>query len=134
MGKTPSKTELLAAIPLFAQCNKGQLKSIAAVADEIHLPGDRVLIEEGAHGAELIVVVTGEIEVTRNGQPVAALGAGSFVGETALLTKRPRNATVRTSTPVDLIVLSAPALRGVLADAPAIWEPLAMALAKRIAE
>jgi CRP-like cAMP-binding protein len=52
------------------------------------------------------VLVSGTVEVTRDGVTVAELGPGDVVGEGALLGDGRRNATVTATTPVTALVMS----------------------------
>ena len=51
------------------------------------------------------MIVDGVAEVTRDGEHVARLGPGSYVGEIALLRDVPRTATVVAATPLRLLSL-----------------------------
>jgi len=93
--RADTKVELIRGLPLFELCSKRDLRRIAALADERRLEPGTELIREGEPGTEFYVVVEGEIEVRRGTRRVARLGAGSFVGEIALLRDVPRTATVR---------------------------------------
>ena len=95
-----AKLDLLKRVPLFEHCSKKDLQRIAQIADELDLREGKVLITEGERGREFFVIVEGEVEVRRKGRKVATLGAGSFVGEMALLSKVPRTATVTALTPI----------------------------------
>ncbi|MEZ5276343.1 MAG: mechanosensitive ion channel family protein [Opitutaceae bacterium] len=65
------------------------------------------LIEQGEVGESMLLIVQGRVRVnlTRNGQTVVLteLGAGDCVGEMALLTGEPRNATVVAITEVEAV-------------------------------
>ena len=91
--------EHLASVPLFSQCSKAQLREIARVADELTVKAGTVLARQGDVGRELFVIVNGTASVTRDGQPVATIGQGGFVGELAVIAhvpeKRDRNCRVR---------------------------------------
>jgi CRP-like cAMP-binding protein len=132
VARSPSKVDLLQTIPLFEHCTKKELALIASVADELELPAGRTLITQGERGREFMAIVSGEVEVRRNGRKVGTLGPGSFVGEMALLSKAPRSATVTTTTPVDLFVLTDRAFLGLLDKTPAMWLKVARALAERV--
>ncbi len=80
------------------------------VVNQAHFePGDFV-IHQGDVGDQFYVIVSGEVEVFKelpNGQTVtlARLGQGEYFGESALLTGRRRNASVRAISPVNLMCL-----------------------------
>ena len=52
------------------------------------------LMTQGEAGDRFVVIASGEVEVTVDGRPIHRLGAGSGVGEIALLRSSPRTATV----------------------------------------
>jgi cAMP-dependent protein kinase regulator len=62
-------------------------------------PGE-VLMEQGQSGDAFYAIRTGQVRVIRDGETVATLGPGSYVGEIALLFDIPRTATVVAHTPV----------------------------------
>jgi CRP-like cAMP-binding protein len=78
----------------------------------------RVVLRQGAWGREVFVVLNGEVQVERDGAPVARLGAGAVVGELALLHNAPRNATIRTTTETAVLVLTRRELATVMARCP----------------
>jgi CRP-like cAMP-binding protein len=127
-----AKIELLKRVPLFAGCSKRELGEIASVADELDLPTSRDLTREGESGREFVILVDGEADVLRKGRLVAGLGPGDFVGEVALVTGRPRNATVRTRGAARVLVLTASGFRTLMRDVPSIQTKVLMALAARI--
>jgi hypothetical protein len=91
---------------LFAEVSGPDLSRLAAVAEEMQLAGDQVVVQEGEPGDALYVVMTGELTVLRQGQVVAQLGPGQSFGELALLDGKPRQATVRSDQPGRLLRLS----------------------------
>jgi NADH:quinone reductase (non-electrogenic) len=74
-----------------------------------HCEPGQVIIEQGSAGDTFFSILTGEVEVVRREADedilVARLGPGSYFGEEALLSGKPRNATVRAVTTVDLLCL-----------------------------
>jgi CRP/FNR family transcriptional regulator, cyclic AMP receptor protein len=132
MLRKNAKIELLKRVPLFSGCSKRELGEIASVADELDLPTARDLTREGESGKEFVVLVDGEADVLRKGRLVAGLGPGDFVGEVALVTGRPRNATVRTRGAARVLVLTASGFRTLMRDVPSIQTKVLMALAARI--
>ena len=70
-------------------------------------PGE-VIIDEGEASEALFLLVSGQVVVERAESPVAILGAGSHFGEMALLSQRPRSATVKARTGCTVLVLERP--------------------------
>lgn len=128
-----AKIDLIRSVPLFEHCSKSELAKIAQIADKIDLPEGKVLIREGERGREFFVIAAGEVEVTRQGKALATLGPGDFVGETALLSKIPRSATVTALSALDVLVITDQNFVGLLDKVPTLWPKLAQALAERVA-
>ena len=127
-----AKIELLKSVPLFSGCSKDELAQIASLADELDLPGERELTHEGSTGKEFVILVEGEADVMRDGNLIAGLGPGDFVGEIALVTGQPRTATVRTRGSSRVLVMSAQAFRTLMHDVPSIQAHVLMAVAARL--
>ncbi len=129
-----AKLDLIKRIPLFEHCSKKDLQHIAGIADELDLRAGKVLIREGERGREFFVLVSGEAEVRRKGRKIATVGPGDFVGEMALLSKAPRNATVTALTPVDVLVITDRAFVDLIDKTPDLWHKVARALAERLGD
>ncbi|MCW2755769.1 MAG: putative transcriptional regulator [Marmoricola sp.] len=100
------KLSVIRQLALFANCSEAEIQEIAAISDELWLPEGRELTHEGAYGQEFVVIVSGTAEVYKRGNHVATLGPGGFVGEIALLTGRPRTATVVSTSSVLVLVIA----------------------------
>jgi CRP-like cAMP-binding protein len=97
------------------------------------------IIQQGDEGSELFVIRSGEAAVLvgqedREPVEVARLGAGGVFGEMSLVTGEPRSATVRTSSPCEVIVLGHAAFRDVLEQNPDLAQRISEVLASRQAE
>src|SRR6478735_4798177 len=128
-----AKIELLKGVPLFSECSKSELARVAQVADEIAFPAGRTLIEEGKAGREFFVIADGTVDVRRNGRKLPQRGDSNYYGEMALLTGKPRNATVTTTSPVRALVITDRAFKGLLHDVPSLSPKLLASLAARLA-
>ncbi len=91
-------------VALFADLSMKQMVDALNGFEVADCEAGEVIIREGETSETLFIVVSGELEVTRGGKPLARLGAGSHFGEMALLSRRPRSATVQATTPVRLLV------------------------------
>jgi CRP/FNR family transcriptional regulator, cyclic AMP receptor protein len=126
------KVELLRRIPLFAECTKAELIEVAISADEREAPAGDTLTEEGRRGREFFIVVEGAVAVRRGGRKLADLGPGDWFGEIAILTHKPRTATVTTTSPVRLLVISDRSFRRVVETTPRIALKVLRSVAERL--
>jgi CRP/FNR family transcriptional regulator, cyclic AMP receptor protein len=126
--------EHLAAVPLFEALSKKQLRRISSLMTRLDEPAGKVLTREGQQGYEFFIVLEGEVEVRQGDRLVATRGPGEYVGEIALLDKRPRTATVVATTPVLVEVLSRREFMSLLAQAPELSEQLLATMARRLAD
>jgi CRP/FNR family cyclic AMP-dependent transcriptional regulator len=127
-----AKIELLRAVPLFAGCTKSELQRIASLADELELAAGATLIREGERGREFLVIADGTVRVTRGGKKIRDLGAGSYVGEIALIADVPRTATVTATSTVRLLVVTDRAFRAVIEEMPSIAPKVLQSLGERL--
>jgi CRP-like cAMP-binding protein len=131
--RSDAKVERLARIPLFAHCSKRDLREIARVTEEVEYEAGAVLIREGEPGHEFYVLLNGRLDVSRRRKGVvAAVEAGDFVGETALLSNRPRNATVTAVAAVTLLRIQDRDFLALLDRMPLLWLKIAGSLADRL--
>jgi CRP-like cAMP-binding protein len=132
MLRKNAKIELLKRVPLFERCSQRELAEIAMLADELDLPSARDITKQGESGREFIVIVEGEADVVRGVRVVAELGPGDFVGEIALVSGRPRTATVRTRGPSRVLVVGASGFRTLMRDVPSIKDKVLEAVTARL--
>lgn len=126
------KIDLIRQVPLFGGCSKTELAQVAAIADELDLGEGATLITEGERGREFLVVVEGTVKVTRDGRKLRDLGAGSFVGEIALVADVPRTATVVATSPVRLLVITDRAFKELVRKTPTIASKVMQSLGERL--
>jgi CRP/FNR family cyclic AMP-dependent transcriptional regulator len=124
--------QCLASVPVFSKCTKRQLQEIGEVATELVLPPGKVLARQGEVGFEVFMLLDGTASVTRDGQPVATLSAGDFVGELAVLSGHPRNATVTADTELRILVLTHAGLDQLLDDIPGVAKHLLYEVSARL--
>jgi CRP-like cAMP-binding protein len=128
-----AKIDLIRNVPLFKQLSKAEMNEVAKIADQIDVKEGRVLTREGERGNEFFVLLKGAAEVRRGGRKVRMLGAGDFFGEIALVSRSPRTATVTTTAPSDLLVITGTSFRALLEHSPRIQLRVLEALAERLA-
>jgi CRP/FNR family transcriptional regulator, cyclic AMP receptor protein len=126
------KVELLRRTALFAECTKAELIEVALSADEREAADGDSLAEEGRGGREFFILVEGAVVVKRGGRKLADLGPGDCFGEIAVLTYKPRTATVTAISPVRLLVISDRAFRRVVETRPRIALNVLRSVAARL--
>jgi CRP-like cAMP-binding protein len=122
----------LASVPLFSKCTKRQLEEIGEVATELILPAGKVLARQGDVGFEMFILLDGTASVTRDGQRVATLTAGDVVGELAVISGHPRNATVVAETELQILDLTHAGLDQLLDDIPGLAKHLLYEVTARL--
>ena len=122
----------LTSVPLFAQCTKAELKSLARHTSDITAEPEQILIKEGQGAYDFFVIVSGEAEVSREGRVVARLQAGDYFGEIGLLAPALRDATVTARSQMELIVLAQWDFEQALAEAPGMTRRLLAGMAHRL--
>ena len=127
-----SKVELLRRVPLFAECQGEPLELIMRLADEVDVADGYTLMRQGDIAQEFFLIVTGNVRIERDGQTVATLGAGDFLGEIALLSEGRRTATAVTEGPSKLLVITHRGFNSLLDSSPAIRTAILKGLAGRL--
>jgi CRP/FNR family transcriptional regulator, cyclic AMP receptor protein len=125
------KTKLISGVPLFAQCSKGELQEIAAIADEIDIAEGKQLTTEGSPGREFFVIIEGTASVAQDGDQINELGPGDFFGEVALVKDTPRTATVTATSPVRALVITRQNFKRLIEQQPDIERTVLKALVDR---
>ena len=97
--------EFLKGVEAFKRLTPAELTHVAERMSRRQFLQGETIIQEGDVGEELFLISDGEVQIERKGREVARLGAGEFFGELALMSGKPRNATVTAARPVDTYVL-----------------------------
>ncbi|HET9782151.1 MAG TPA: cyclic nucleotide-binding domain-containing protein [Candidatus Dormibacteraeota bacterium] len=74
--------------------------------DEVDVEQGRTLIKQGEPSDTFYVLLEGEADVVIDGKHRRALGAGDFFGEISMLDRGPATATVTTTKPSRMMVMS----------------------------
>jgi CRP-like cAMP-binding protein len=130
----------LGSLALFAGCEPDALRLLAQSFDAQHRRAGEVVMAQDEVGTTFVVVLGGEVEVARrdgNGtagesKVIAHAGRGSVLGELAMLTGRPRRATITAVTDVELAVGDHRVFDALLAT-PGVLERMIAIAAQRLA-
>jgi len=117
---------------IFSQCSKRELKLVAKLAKTRMLRAGTELIKEGETGDSMFVMISGHAKVSRDGRKLADISAGGVVGELAVFSKEPRNATVTLSTDAEVATINRRDVYRLVEDAPGFARKLLEAMSNRI--
>jgi len=104
------------AVPFLRNLPESALEGLGSRLRAVEREAGAVLFHAGEPADTMYFVESGELEalLDLDGEPLARLGPGSFVGEIALLIDQPRSATVRVAETARLWELSRSDLDGLL--------------------
>lgn len=137
--KHAEKVACLRAVTLFASLDDSSLDTVAEQAKVRRFPPNRCIVTELEFGDDVYVMVDGHAQVSvcpRSGerQVLGEIGPGSVFGEMASITGELRSATVRTLTPVEVLVLSDDLFDRLRASRPQIALSLVKTLLSRLVD
>ncbi len=127
--------DALRSVPLFSRLPEAIVARMAARfrREEVSLGND--LIVEGEDRSKFFIIAQGQVEVLSKGVHgsdlrIALLTEGEFFGESDLVSDKPSDVTVRTTTPCVLLTLSRKDLDEALGELPALGDEFQKAVAQ----
>ena len=124
--------ELLQRVPLFADFDKGELKSMSRTfRDRTFEPGDAVTTE-GKGGAGFFVIESGEATISVRGEERGKYGPGDYFGEIALIDDGARSATITADTELRCYGITSWEFRAIVESNASIAWKLLETMAKRL--
>ncbi len=103
---------ILKKIPLFENLDKNLHKEIIKKIMLMFYPKDYVLFKEGDEGDALYIIKSGEIEIYKEPkeegdfpEKIAEISKADFLGEMALVSEVPRNASAKTLTDCEVFII-----------------------------
>jgi CRP-like cAMP-binding protein len=129
--------EALRSVPLFSRVPEPVLAQMAGQFKKEDVSLGNPLIVEGGDLSKFFIIAQGQVEVLSKGVHgsdlrIALLTEGEFFGETDLVSDRPSDVTVRTTTPCVLLTLSRKDLDAVLAENANLGEDFKKAIAEHL--
>jgi HEAT repeat protein len=125
-------------VPLFANLSPGDIKQVAALAQEESFPDGVRIVEEGEIGDVMFIIISGEVRIlmTQRQKEVelARRKAGEYVGEMALISQEPRMATVSAVGNVRALCIDQKSFESLLRDRPDVSLAVIQILCERLKE
>lgn len=101
----------LAQVPILQSLNENEKLILADALTEEKFPDGSVICQEGQYGNDFYIILDGKVNCFQKGKDekteklVLSLMTGQYFGEIALLTSKPRQATVKADGEVKLLVI-----------------------------
>ena len=122
--KENSGLEAITGSHLFKSLDDEGRRRLMDGATKVTFEAEQVVVREGDPGEALYLIRGGQVRVftTRDGEtiPLAILGPGACFGEVALLSGRPRTATVMASEPCTMLCFPKQLIEDILAGYPKV--------------
>jgi CRP/FNR family transcriptional regulator, cyclic AMP receptor protein len=117
---------------LFADLSDAELEKLAErFVDRTFAEGD-VVVEEGATGTSVFVIVEGDVSVSVGGEPKATLGPGDYFGEMAIMDDGRRSASIVAATDLRVCFLTPWEFRPFVEEHPELAWKLLCSLARKL--
>jgi len=126
-------------VGIFQGLSVGELAAIGVMCKVVSHGANEVVIREGEPGDTLYLIIDGGVSVIKGEgietcSEIAAMTAGDYFGEMALIDEAPRSATVKTKTKARFMVLSKDDFARIVHEHPPIGLNICKALSHRIRE
>lgn len=131
MTKTSSGVDL-AEIGIFSELSKRELKTVARLMTGLDVKEGATLTRQGAPGREFMIISAGTAKVEIDGQTVAHLGPGDFLGELAVISGTPRTATVTATSTMIVEVLNRREFMSLLDESASLGRKILVGAVKRL--
>jgi CRP/FNR family cyclic AMP-dependent transcriptional regulator len=115
--------EIVAALqaqPVFKDCSKADLEDLANHSNRTSIPKNWPLIHQETPADACYVILSGDADVLVKGEKVATITSGAVVGEAGLAGHKLRNASVTSTTPLDLLHIDADQFAQLIERRPAL--------------
>src|SRR5690606_33196607 len=136
MDSTGTLLDYLRRVPLLQALDDQNLLDLLGRTEEVLAEPGTVLFHEGDEGDDLYVVLEGELLISRRVREIddviAVRGQGDVVGEMAVVTRRPRSASVTAGKPTRLLRLGRTAFEDLLSRSPSAATAIVSCMAGRI--
>ena len=131
----PKKPQLdLSAISIFSELSKKEQKAVAQLMTTVTAKPGSALTKEGDLGREFMIITDGTANVEIDGNVVARLSPGDFLGELAIISGAPRTATVTATSEMTLEVLNRREFMAMLDESTSVAKKILIGAVKRLQE
>jgi len=111
-----AKIKMLGTVPAFAFLSYKELIRVINTGELTKLGAGKEIWHEGASGDEMMLILSGSVEIIKNGKRLNVLKKGDVIGEMSMIDSAPRSASVVTVEPTNLLAFPREALFALLRE------------------
>ena len=126
------RVSLLTRLDLFRALSEEELRNLALAMAEVEFPAGATVCAEGDPGADLFVLLSGELQVFKHHRLITTLTPIDYLGEMALIEDQPRSATVVSVSASRLLRLAVSQFNRALASQPQAQVAMMRTLSRRL--
>jgi CRP-like cAMP-binding protein len=119
-------------VDIFKHATTEILAYIGSIAEEVYVPGERVIFSEDDISDAMYVVVSGRVQMHRNGKDVLTASSGQSVGTWALFDNQPRMMTATALEDTHLLRIRSDDFYDLLSDHDEITRTVFKAVVERV--
>lgn len=97
--------EIFSMVDFLRDLPLSRARSLLQVARRMAIPAGEHIVTQGTKGDSFFIIVSGSVQVVRDGVPIRRYRAGDYFGEMAVLLDQTRRADVIARSDVDLVAL-----------------------------
>ncbi|MFN0048540.1 MAG: cyclic nucleotide-binding domain-containing protein [Cytophagales bacterium] len=127
-----NKIEVLRNVEIFKDFTDYVLKSIADVLEEVEVKKGDNIVTKGEEGRCMYILFEGKAKIHDDEVKIADVEAVSIIGEMALLTSEPRNATITVTENAKLLLLNQNAFELISEDNVDFYKSIVKILIKKL--
>ncbi|HUQ44051.1 MAG TPA: cyclic nucleotide-binding domain-containing protein [Candidatus Limnocylindria bacterium] len=125
------KLQVLRGVPLFADLDDRSLQAVAVLAREVSFKAGDAVMLEGEPGDDFYVILDGTIRIEHGDRTIRSMTTGGFLGEIALVDRRPRSATATAVSDLRLLEIRSHEFERLLETLPEVHRRIRSAIERR---
>lgn len=126
------KLEILKKTEIFSDFTEYVLKSISEVMEMVEVKKGDNIITKGEEGKHMFILFSGNAKIHADEVKIADVSPVTIIGEMALLTSEPRNATVTAEEDCKLLVMSKNAFDLIAEDNIEFYKSIVVTIIKKL--
>ncbi|MCO5143497.1 MAG: cyclic nucleotide-binding domain-containing protein [Oligoflexia bacterium] len=126
------KIKMLGKVPAFEFLSYQELIKVVGIADLFKVDAGTTICKEGDPGGEMMLVLSGQVNIVKNNQIIRQIGQGDVFGEMSMVDSQPRSASIIAKAQTNLLAFPREALFKLLKSEPSLAVKLLWGVTKEM--